>query len=136
MVITFLFTHQLVTVATNNRLFIPQLAVQGEPDSPLGPLTAEAKSSDAYHGYHYRILTHQGRDASGGARSYVRNGRMTDGYAVLTWPAKWGDTGVMTFIGNHDGVVHERNLGPDTAIRARAITEYNPDSSWKPSATK
>jgi hypothetical protein len=111
-------------------------AVQDEPESPLGPLAANTKSSESYHGYEYRILTRQGRDAPGGARSYVRNGRMIDGYAVLAWPAKWGDTGVMTFIVNHDGVVHERNLGPDTAARARAITEYNPDSHWKPSATK
>jgi hypothetical protein len=111
-------------------------ALPGEPESPLGPLTADAKPGEAYHGYHYRILTPQGRDAPGGARSYVRNGRMTDGYAVLAWPAKWGDTGVMTFIVNHDGVVHERNLGPDTAALARAIAEYNPGPGWKPSATK
>jgi hypothetical protein len=111
-------------------------AVQDEPESPIGPLAANTKPGEAYHGYEYRILTRQGRDAPGGARSYVRNGRMTDGYAVLAWPAKWGDTGVMTFIVNHDGVVHECNLGPDTAARARVITEYNPDSHWKPSATK
>jgi hypothetical protein len=111
-------------------------AMPGEPESPLGPLAANTKPGEAYHGYAYRILTRQGRDAPGGARSYVRNGRMTDGYAVLAWPAKWGDTGVMTFIVNHDGVVRERNLGPDTAALAWAITEYSPDSRWQPSATK
>ena len=105
-------------------------------ESPFGPLAADAQPGEAYHGYHYCILTRQGRDAPGGARSYVRNGRMTDGYAVLAWPAKWGDTGVMTFIVNHDGVVHERNLGPDTAALARAIAEYNPGPGWKLSATK
>ena len=61
---------------------------------------------------------------------------MTDGYAVLAWPAKWGDTGVMTFIVNRDGVVYERNLGPDTDAHARMIAEYNPDSGWKQTATK
>jgi hypothetical protein len=61
---------------------------------------------------------------------------MTDGYAVLAWPAKWGDTGVMTFVVNRDGVVYERNLGPDTATRARTITEYNPAGGWKQTAMK
>ena len=124
----------LSTPGKRDGLYWP--AMQDEPESPLGPQAAEAKPGEAYHGYHYRILTRQGRDAPGGARSYVRNGRMTDGYAVLAWPAKWGDTGVMTFIVNHDGVVHERNLGPDTAALARAIAEYNPGPGWKPSATK
>jgi hypothetical protein len=101
-----------------------------EPESPLGAAFADAKRGQAYHGYLYRILAAQGKDAPGGAKSYVRNGLMTDGYALIAWPERYGDTGVMTFIVNRDGKVHEKNLGPNTAALARSITAYNPDSSW------
>lgn len=102
-----------------------------EEESPLGAEFADARRGQPYHGYHYRILTAQGKDAPGGAKSYVRNGLMTDGYALIAWPARYDDTGVMTFIVNRDGVVYQKNLGPDTDSRVRAITTYNPDSSWE-----
>ena len=89
-------------------------SLPGEPESPLGAEFADAKRGQPYHGYLYRILTAQGKDAPGGARSYVRNGRMTDGYALVAWPAVYGDTGVMTFIVNRDGVVYQKNLGSGT----------------------
>ncbi len=101
-----------------------------EEESPLGPEFADATPGQPYHGYVYRILTAQGPDAPGGARSYVRNGRMTEGYALIAWPAKYDDTGVMTFIVDRDGIVYQKNLGPNTDAAARAITAYNPDSSW------
>jgi len=105
-------------------------SLPGEPVSPAGPAFADAKPGQPYHGYVYKILTAQGKDAPGGAKSYVKNGKMTEGYALIAWPAKYGDTGIMTFIVNQDGVVYQKNLGPGTATLARATTAYNPDSSW------
>jgi hypothetical protein len=106
-------------------------ALPDEPESPLGPDFADAKVGQPYHGYLYRILTAQGKNAPGGARNYVKNGHMTGGYALVAWPAKYDDTGVMTFIVNQDGIVYEKNLGPNTATAAKAIKEFDPDSSWQ-----
>ena len=106
-------------------------SLPGEAESPLGPDFADAKRGQAYHGYLYRVLTAQGKDAPGGAKSYVRNGRMTDGYALVAWPERWNDTGVMTFIVSRDGVVYQKNLGPGTDAAARAVTVFNPDSGWE-----
>jgi hypothetical protein len=111
-------------------------SLPGEPESPLGAEFADAKRGQPYHGYLYRVLTAQGKDAPGGAKSYVRNGLMTDGYALIAWPAKWGDTGVMTFIVSKDGVVYQKNLGPQTDTVARSIAAYNPDSSWEKAQSK
>ena len=105
-------------------------SLPGEPESPLGAEFAEAKVGQPYHGYLYRILTAQGSVAPGGARSYIKSGRMTEGYALIAWPAKYDDTGVMTFIVNQDGVVFQKNLGANTGAAVRAITTYNPDASW------
>jgi len=105
-------------------------SLPGEPESPLGPRFADAKPGQPYHGYLYKVLTAQGKDAPGGARSYIKNGRMTEGYGLVAWPAKYNDTGVMTFIVNQEGVVYQKNLGPGTTAAARAITAYNPDASW------
>ena len=102
----------------------------GEPESPLGSLVAQAKPGEGYHGYHYQILTAQGKDAPGGARSYIANGRMTAGFALVAWPVKWGDTGVMTFIVDQSGSVYEKDLGPGTGALAPAMTAFNPDPSW------
>jgi hypothetical protein len=102
----------------------------GEPESPLGSEVAKTKPGAGYHGYHYRILTAQGKDAPGGAKSYVSGGAMTGGHAFVAWPAKWGETGVMTFIVSKDGAVHEKDLGPSTDRVARSMTAYNPDASW------
>jgi hypothetical protein len=106
-------------------------SLPGEPESPLGAEFADAKPGQPYHGYVYRILTAQGGDAPGGARSYVKNGRMTEGYALIAWPAKYADTGVMTFIVNQDGVVYQKNLGPKTDAEVRAIKAFDPDSTWQ-----
>jgi hypothetical protein len=113
---------------------------EGQPLSPLGPLAAQetqegyGKSKDAlhepYHGYLYRILTGQGRDAPGGAYDYVARGRMMGGFALVAYPARWGASGVMTLIVNHDGVVYEKNFGKATAATASRITRFDPDSSW------
>ncbi|HEU0289687.1 MAG TPA: DUF2950 domain-containing protein [Burkholderiales bacterium] len=109
----------------------------GEKPSPLGPLFARAKAEgytkgdDAYYGYHYRIIRGQGPSAPGGAYDYVAQGRMIGGFALVAWPASYGNSGVMTFIVNHDGVVHEKDLGPDTAAAVKKITRFNPDKSWK-----
>ncbi len=84
-----------------------------------------------YYGYYFRILTRQGTAAPGGAHSYVINGNMIAGHALIAYPAKWGESGVMTFIVNRQGRIHQKNLGPGTATVARQITEYNPDKTWE-----
>jgi hypothetical protein len=115
---------------------------EGEAPSPLGPLAARAveegygrkKASGApapYHGYFYRILKSQGKDAPGGALDYVADGRMIGGFAILAYPAKYGNSGVMSFMVNQDGVVYQKNLGPGTEETALAMRQYNPDSTWK-----
>jgi len=113
----------------------------GEPASPFGPLVAQAQATGyeheppignltPYHGYYYRILTRQGPHAPGGARSYVSDGLMTGGYALLAYPAVYGDSGIMTFIVSHDGIVYEKNLGPHTSSAVAGIGQYDPDLSW------
>jgi Protein of unknown function (DUF2950) len=103
----------------------------GEAQSPLGPLLDTQKFQDGFHGYKFKILKAQGPAARGGARDYVQNGRMTRGFALVAWPARWGDSGVMSFQVNHDGVVFEKDLGANTAAIAGAMTRFNPDSTWK-----
>jgi Protein of unknown function (DUF2950) len=109
----------------------------GEPDSPLGPLVAKAqqgaKEGEGYYGYHYRLLYGQGPDAPGGAYSYLVNGRMVGGFAVIAWPVTYGDTGVMTFIVSHNSDVYEQDLGADTAQKAGNISVFNPDKDWQKS---
>lgn len=104
----------------------------GQNPSPLGPLFGRDKpTGGGYHGYHFRILKGQGKDANGGARDYVIGGRMRGGFAVVAWPATYGQTGVMSFIANHEGKVYEKDLGPKTATAAAGMTRFNPDASWK-----
>ncbi len=112
----------------------------GEPESPLGPLAAtasregykrESGKPTPYHGYYYKILTAQGKDAPDGAYSYLAQGHMIGGFAVIAWPAKYGSSGVMTFLVNQDGVVYEKNLGPNTATEAAKLKTFNPDKTWK-----
>jgi hypothetical protein len=114
-----------------------------EPESPLGPLVAQARAEgyagespkgrrQPYYGYYYRILARQGPHASGGARNYIAaDGRMTGGFALLAYPAVYGDSGIMTFIVNQNGIVREKNLGPHTSAVAHSIREYEPDPSWR-----
>lgn len=111
---------------------------EGEKPSPLGEMAAEAASVGykrlsfrqqiPYHGYYFRILEAQGKDAPGGARSYLADNKMTGGFAFVAYPAKYGVSGVMSFIINQEGVVYQKNLGPGPA--AAKMTKFNPDSSW------
>jgi hypothetical protein len=116
-------------------LYFPTKA--GEKLSPLGSGVDRAKAEgyskgdSGYHGYHYRILKGQGPDAPGGAYDYVAQGRMIGGFAMVAWPVSYGNSGVMTFLVNHQGVVFEKDLGPDTAAAVQKITRFNPDKSWK-----
>jgi len=102
----------------------------GKDESPLGPIYGGQKPGEGYHGYRYRILKGQGKSALGGAYDYLIKGRMVSGFALVAWPIRYGDTGVMTFIVSHDGVVHQKDLGSTTDAAARAMTRFNPDSSW------
>ena len=110
---------------------------EGEPQSPIGPLVASAfaKSQDGaptpYRGYYYLILTRQGKNGSGGAKSYIVNGKMTGGFAFVAYPAEYRSSGVMTFIVNEDGTVYEKDLGKKTEVLAKAMKEYNPNPSWQ-----
>ncbi len=129
---------------------------EGETPSPLGSLVAEARAEGygprartqqtfasrttaassqnprrPYHGYYFKILTRQGAHAPGGKYNYIINGNMIAGYALIAYPAKWGNSGVMTFIVNQQGRVYQKNLGADTATVAGAITQYDPDPTWK-----
>jgi hypothetical protein len=101
-----------------------------DPASPLGPLYGDESKDGVYHGYRFRILKAQGPDARSGARDFVVKGRMTQGFAAVAWPAKWNDTGVMTFIVSHDGNIYQKNLGAGTDAAARVMTRFNPDKSW------
>jgi hypothetical protein len=92
---------------------------------------APAHPRAPYHGYYFKILKSQGPHAPGGKYSYLINGNMIAGYALLAYPDKWGNSGVMAFIINQQGRVYQKNLGPDTAKLATAITEYDPDTTWK-----
>jgi len=115
-------------------------AKQGEPQSPLGPIMTQARGQGyqfktssgpaPYHGYYYRILTAQGKNAPGGAYSYLWRGKMIGGFAVVAYPAEYGNSGIMTFIVNHEGKVYQKDLGPNTAATAKGMKEYNPDKTW------
>ncbi|MEJ8857288.1 DUF2950 domain-containing protein [Variovorax robiniae] len=103
----------------------------GDDPSPLGPLYAGVRPGEGYHGYHFKILKAQGKNAPGGAYDYVIGGRMRGGFALIAWPVLYGDTGVMSFMVSHDGTVYEKNLGPGTDAAARAVTRFDPDASWR-----
>ncbi|HTQ97036.1 MAG TPA: DUF2950 family protein, partial [Candidatus Acidoferrum sp.] len=115
---------------------------EDEQPSPAGPLLASATGegysndklggkSQPYHGYLYRVLKAQGAAAKGGAKSYLTDGNLTGGVAMVAFPAQYKVSGVMTFIINQNGVVYQKDLGEKTAEIAGAMTEYNPDSTWK-----
>ena len=101
---------------------------EGEEPSPAGPEIKEAKTPHA--GYHFRILTAQGDAAPAGKYSYIINGKLIGGFAMIAWPADYGKTGVMTLLVNHYGDVYEKDLGAETAKLAPKIDEYNPDKTW------
>ncbi|MFL6645110.1 MAG: DUF2950 domain-containing protein [Paraburkholderia fungorum] len=112
------------------------ITAPGETESPLGPLAATMPNgtlpTEAYHGYHYRILTAQGAHAKGGAQNYVENGVLSKGFGLIASPAEYGKTGVMSFIVNQEGQVYQKNLGPQTARAAAAVKSFDPDDSWQP----
>jgi hypothetical protein len=133
------------TPDTHDGLFWPTNQ-PAEELSPLGPLVAQARvdgyhrtakmlndEQAPYHGYYFKILTRQGKHAPGEKYNYIINGRMIAGFAIVAWPAEWGNTGVMTFIVNQQGKVYQKNLGLKTVKIAKAITTYDPDDTWTPS---
>ena len=114
---------------------------EGEEPSPLGLFAAKAKEEgyfgekpsekpQPYHGYFYRILTAQDANAPGGAFDYIVNGKMIGGFAVIAHPAEYGNSGIMTFIVNHDGVVYQKDFGKDTEQEAKAMKLFDPDKTW------
>jgi len=117
---------------------------EGEPESPMGPEVAEAVGEGyetrqpgegprrPYHGYYFKILTAQGVKAPGGAKSYLKDGQLTEGVALLAWPATYGNSGIMSFQVNQRGMVYESDMGEETASAAAAIDAYNPDEGWEP----
>ena len=122
------------TPGKHDGLYWQEDAAKGEEPSPLGPMVAESeaylkghKPGDAFRGYYFRILTRQGKDAPGGAYSYIINGRMIAGFAMVAFPSDYGTSGVMSFIVSNNGQIYEKNLGPNAA----QIRQFNPDASWK-----
>jgi hypothetical protein len=120
-----------------NGLYWP--AGHGQRRSPLGDLVAQAAEEGRvsagaqpapFHGYQFKILTAQGAAAAGGAKNYVTGGDMSGGFALVAWPAQYDASGVMTFIINQDGILYEKDLGPETAATAKKMSLYDPDPSW------
>ena len=139
--------HLMSTKETHDGLYWP--AHGADELSPLGPLVAQARGEGyhhktgllaedqtPYHGYYFRILTKQGKHAPIGKYDYVINGHMIGGFALIAWPAEWGNTGVMTFIVNQQGKVYQKDLGPKTESKAKCITSFDPDSTWVPAVGK
>jgi hypothetical protein len=115
---------------------------EGEESSPLGEIFAKAKTEgyvkkenkdnpEPYHGYYFKILKAQGKHAPGGAYNYVIKGNMIGGFAVAAWPAKYRNSGIMTFIVNHDGVVYQKDLGLNTKQAVKRMNVFNPDANWE-----
>jgi hypothetical protein len=130
---------------TKNGLFWP--TKEGESPSPMGPLVALASAEGyrattravgqvppPYHGYRYKLLTAQGPSAEGGKLDYVVDGKLIGGFAVVAWPAQYGNSGIMTFMTSHAGVVYQKDLGEDTEKIAQAMTEFDPGAGWTKSA--
>ena len=112
----------------------------GEPQSPVGPLVASAVAEGyvkgqagpptPYRGYLFHVLTRQGKNVSGAAKSYIVNSKMTEGFAFIAYPAEYRSSGVMTFVVDQDGTVLQKDLGKKTESLGKAMQEYNPDSTW------
>jgi hypothetical protein len=132
-----LYAQRLVsTEGKHDGLYWPVKA--GEKESPMGPAVADASAEgypvgggpSPYHGYYYRLLKEQGPAADGGAKSYLVDGKLSGGFALLAYPANYGVGGVMTFMVNQDGTILQKDLGDDTETLAKAITAYNPSEDW------
>ncbi|WCM54542.1 DUF2950 domain-containing protein [Pseudomonas sp. WJP1] len=98
--------------------------------SPLGPEFGKTIAGEPWHGYRFRILLGQGPSAPGGAYSYLIGDKMSRGFALIAWPAKYGETGVMSFMISHEGQVFEKDLGPGSEKLAQAMKRFDPDDSW------
>lgn len=125
------------TPGRHDGLYWPADAAKGEEASPFGPLIAESAgylkghtAGDPYRGYRFRILTRQGKNAPGGAYSYVINGRMIAGFAMVAYPAAFGASGVMTFIVSHNGKVYQKDLGKDSAAIGARMSTFDPGAGW------
>jgi Protein of unknown function (DUF2950) len=113
-------------------------AAQGDEESPLGELVAQATGEGyradgrraPYHGYYYKVLTRQGSNATGGALNYVVGGKMIGGFALVAYPAEYGNSGVMTFVVNHNGTIFQKDLGPQTEKLAARMTSFDPNITW------
>lgn len=132
-------TRLLSTPGQRNGLYWP--VAKGEAESPLGPLVDAARDAGypgellggkpiPYQGYYFRILKEQGPNGDGGAKSYVQSGRMVGGFALVAWPAAFQSSGIMTFIVGPNGDIYQKDLGPETARIAAAMTAFNPDLTW------
>jgi hypothetical protein len=131
--------HLMSGAGKHDGLFWP--TQEGQPQSPLGPLIAEARAAgyhpgenvepQPYHGYYFQILKGQGPHAPGGAYDYVANGLMLGGFGLVAWPSHWGNTGVMTFVVNQDGEIYQKDLGPTTPKLAKSMTRFDPDATWR-----
>ena len=131
--------HILSSPGKMDGLYWP--TAEGEPPSPLGPLVASARAAGyravkregptPYHGYFFKVLTRQGPSAPSGAADFIVKDRMIGGFGLVAWPARFGDSGIMTFIVNQDGVVYQKDLGPQTAKVAPMISRFDPDQSWQ-----
>jgi hypothetical protein len=129
------FAQRLVSTAGKQDGLYWDPAVANGEESPFGPRVAEflksgRKVGDPYYGYYFRILTGQGNRVPGGRYTYVINGNMIAGFALVAFPAEYGNTGVMTFLVSHHGKVYQKDLGPRTVEIAKAMQEYNPDATW------
>lgn len=134
----FEYAQKLIsTVGQTDGLYWP--FEQGDGDSPVGSFVGQAalekaKAGDGYFGYRFRILNGQGDNIAGGKHSYLVNGNMINGFALVAWPVRYDETGVNTFVVSNAGIVYEKDLGEDTEKLVQAITEFNPDDRWKISA--
>jgi hypothetical protein len=135
------YAQQLISSSHDEKDGLYWKAHDGEPESPLGPLVAEAAAAGygkksgsegkrPYVGYYFKVLTKQGPSAPGGAKDYIVDGNMVRGFAMVAYPAMWGSSGVTTFVVGPDGEVFQKNLGPKTNELAPAIDAYNPDRTW------
>ena len=125
----------------HNGLYWP--ARDPDEQSPFGPLIGQARfegyrrenkaladASTPFHGYYFKILTRQGKHAPGGKYNYIINGHMIAGFALVAWPAEWGNSGIMTFVVNQQGKVYQKNLGPKTESIANSLSAFDPDNTW------
>ena len=125
------------TEGKQDGLYWPADPAKGEEESPFGPLIAASSAylkghakGDPFRGYHFRILTRQGKSAAGGAYNYVINGRMIAGFAMVAYPHDYGTTGVMSFIVSHNGKIYQKNLGENSAKLGAAMSSFDPGTGW------